>query len=133
MTKPAYKPPEGLKLPKGETEEWKRRVREDDGRLTPHSISRELREITAVHYRAMQPYRFLTFMACNYPVEYLAHVEKCLVRHDEAPLAGIQIVVQQLVTDATPTPGVLNSPIQAHVQPKPAELALVERVEVDTE
>lgn len=127
MTKPAYTLPEGLKVPSSRfnTEEYKRRIREDDGRLTVGSISRELRERLYTVTNVIDLDRYLIFLAVHHPEIFVPFLEKCFIAKDESPLHGVQIVVNQIVNEAQPTPGVLASPVQAHVMPRP-ELKLVE-------
>lgn len=130
MTKPAYKLPDGLKVPKSRfaTEEYQRRLKEDDGRLTVASISREVRERLYNVTNVIDLDRYFIFLAVHHPELFVPFMEKLFVAKDETPMHGIQIVVNQIVSEPQATPGVLASPIQAHVMARP-ELRLIERAE----
>lgn len=85
------------------------------------TISRDIRE--SIH-AALQfdggPVRFWRQLKLKKPDVFAHCVIKALVRNDESPLMGLNLVVQQLiVADARPIPGVLQSPVQQHVEHKP--------------
>ena len=127
-------PRQGYKLPRSvdvtkpfNTDEHRRRLREDSGRLTPDSMSRELRELVFLSFNMLEPVRYLAWLAVEQPAVYAGYVQKALIRDDESKVAGLTITVQQIVSEATPTPGVLASPIAGHIAPQ-RHLTLVERV-----
>jgi hypothetical protein len=128
MPKPGYKLPSAIDVSRPfNTDEHRRRLKEDAGRLTPDSMSRELRELVFMSFNLVEPVRYLAWLATEHPAVYAGYVQKALIRDDESKVAGLTITVQQIVSEATPTPGVLASPIVGHIAPQ-RHLALVERV-----
>jgi len=129
MPAPKYKLPAAIDVTAPfNTEEHRRRLKEDCGRLTPDSMSRELRELVFMSFNIVEPVRYLAWLAVEYPAVYASYVQRALIKDDESKLSGLTITVQQIVAEPTPTPGVLASPIQGHIAPQ-RHLALVERVE----
>jgi hypothetical protein len=84
---------------------------------TKAGISRDVRiqVLTALNF--VGGVKYLARQAEKNPAAFLALVGKCLQQDDGANEAGITFVVQTLNVSGAPIPGVLSSPIAAHVAP----------------
>jgi hypothetical protein len=128
----AYKLPKGIDVSQPfNTDEHRRRLAEDGGRLTSDSISRELRELIFLSLNIIDPVRYLCWLATEHPAIYALYVTKSLIRDDESRLAGLTIVVEQVTAEPQATPGVICSPEARDVSltNRPTHLKLIERIE----
>jgi hypothetical protein len=90
----------------------------DAGKLTAATMSRDLRQAAHHSLFMLDAVRYLMWVAKANPSAYLAFIGKALVSDDESSVGGLHITVQNLTVSPTATPGVLASPIEAHIAPQ---------------
>lgn len=93
-------------------------TRADGKPISVGELNALLRAAAAASAKQVDLEHLLVRVAAKQPGVYLKFLSSFIDRADVPNLAGLTITVQQLVmSDAKPVPGVLNSPIQAHVHP----------------
>src|SRR4051794_21116835 len=87
--------------------------------VTAASISRDLRLMASTSLNFVGGVQYLNKIAKTNPSAYLQFIARCLIKDDESNVAGVQVIVQQLVigSGAQPVPGVWNSPIREQIAP----------------
>src|SRR5262245_49905291 len=88
------------------------------------AVNRELRMAWMTSFNFLGGVRYLNWLAKKHPSVYMQGLSRLIKTNDNnnPEDAGVTFVVQQINVVAGPVPGVLSSPVQAHVQ-QPLRLA----------
>jgi hypothetical protein len=84
--------------------------------MSANKVNSELRTMYMTSLHFLGGVKYLNWLAKKHPAVFMMGLSKYM-RHDaNEPEAGVTYVIQQLNVVATPVPGVLNSPIEGHIQ-----------------
>ena len=89
--------------------------------LSANAVNRELRAMWMTSLNFVGGVKYLNWLAKKHPSVYMQGLARLIKTGDSGTMgddSGITFVVQQINVTAAPVPGVLASPVAAHVHPQ---------------